>query len=1264
MAVNTGGVEYTIKVTTRGTASSINLLSQALVRLRNEINISRSGFAHLASVLGNSANAYLAFRQQLNDIRATLVSVNTGINTNTRAVQDNIRSTNTLANVQSRVENRTARMERRLGVVSRRLRRLRRDSQQAADSMSMLATAMRAIAGAVFIRYTWDLVKGTTLLAGRVQNLDTIMRTVGRTANISGGELKFTENRMKALGITTQAARIIITKFAQNNLELAKSLRIARIAQDAAVVSGTNSSIAAEKITIAIQRLDTRLLRNQGILINLRNEYQRVALATGRAENSLTAAEKQQIFMNAVLREGAALAGAYEAALQDVFKQYTSLDRKIEEAAVAFGSNFLPLFQIGVTAVDKFLTKFKELSDTSTTFVTVIGTLTGAIVTFGFLAAVAAVGLAIGTILAMLNPWVLGFIAVAAVIGGLVGGLSAMAERMKNIERLRKQEIEQLSYQSVQLRELTNELEGLASAQNRTAETERRMLDIKIATLELLTEEEKAVAGAAKSYEEFIAIVRGFTRFDVPIGETVDTQVKKLEADAKRIEETLRNWGVDVEKSLQSGTIEGDMGFFNAFHRDAEILLGDLKGVNMAISTLREQQRLTALQQLDELEKQSETAEQLAGDVIKQLDNRILKRINNDNVKEFFRLTGVLRDLSTQYMTNAQIQEQFKLRQEQTMSTQGAYVEQLRAEVKALEEQGAEAGEILEAKNKLIDAEAKLATSLRANIDSRIAAEERSKVIIEALQEGNALLRERVDTAGRELNAVLSKVRLVQGGLGEEAADAFQEMAENSRSATVSIEAQKEAIQELKEQIREQQEAIDSGTAEESAERNLEQLAERLHMSEQLLAIQIKLAEAQNRESIESFLAEIGASAAAIEELNYALDETAYKLKLIEEMKLPEDIADLVLEREKIKKDASDADATMTTAQTEIEARMKVLMAQKTLSEEEQAELANLQEAREKVIQARLLAEEKLKDDLIANEKEIAEARQKFNQEAVEEAEEEGRKLAEIQKKTFEESSKAILKAVEELEQKQQQVVDEVNKTQDFIVDKAFEIFGEQFGGQKELSNIFKDFSGAMAGAGNKEQVQTLEKLFVANVQKLQQDLFAKGDVFGAQAVGQVAGDLLKNLKQDADNRLAEIDRRDAELELAKERFEQAKAQAILDAQKLEVDKQLKDAIERLTAALGGNPLEPKNNEVRRQNPFRAGVGKGFTDALRGARNVGEAFSKLGEKVEDMAEQFAGDLNEQAGTMVGSARKLSQILEAERRAREQIDRALASLGLK
>lgn len=1264
MAVNTGGVEYTIKVTTRGTASSINQLSQALVRLRNEINISRSGFAHLASVLGNSANAYLAFRQQLNDIRATLVSVNTGINTNTRAVQDNIRSTNTLATAQGRVETRTARLERRMMIASRRLRRLRQTSQQAADGMTNLATAMRAIAGAVFIRYTWDLVKGTTLLAGRVQNLDTIMRTVGRTANISGGELKFTENRMKALGITTQAARIIITKFAQNNLELAKSLRIARIAQDAAVVSGTNSSIAAEKITIAIQRLDTRLLRNQGILINLRNEYQRVALATGRAENSLTAAEKQQIFMNAVLREGAALAGAYEAALQDVFKQYTSLDRKIEEAAVAFGSNFLPLFQIGVNAVDKFLTKFKELSDTSTGFVAIIGNLTGAIVTFGFLTALAAVGLAIGTILAMLSPWVLGFIAVATVVGGLVGGLSAMAERMKNIERLRKQEIEQTSFQAVQLRELVNELDSLAHAQKRTAETSRRMLDIRIAALELLSEEEKAVAGAAKSYEEFIAIVRGFTRFDVPIGESVDATVQKLETDAARIKKTLEDWGVDVEKSLSSGAVEGDIGFFSAFHKDAEILLGDLRDTNMAISTLREQQRLTALQQLDELEKQSETAEQLAGDVIKQLDNRILKRINNDNVKEFFRLTGVLRDLSTQYMTNAQIQEQFNLRQEQTMHTQGAYVAELRKEVAALEEQGAEAEVILEAKNKLIDAEAKLAIAFRANIDARIAAEERSKIIIEALQEGNSLLRERVDTAGRELNAVLTKVRLVQGGLGEEAADAFQEMAENSRASTVSIGAQKEAIQELRDQIKAQQEVIASGTADESAERTLKQLAERLNMSEQLLEISIKLANAENTESIESFLSEIGASAAAITDLNYALDETAYRLKLIEEMKLPEDIADLILEREKIRKDAGEQNTAMETAQAEIEARMRSLMAQKSLSEEEQLEIQNLQKARENVIQARLLSEEQLKDDLIANEKEIMDARRKFNEEAVKEAEDAGRELAETQKKTFEESSKAILAAVEDLEKKQQQVVDDINKTQDFIVEKTFDIFGEQFGGQRELAGIFKDFSGAMAGAGNKDQVQTLEKLFIANVQKLQQERFAKGDVFGAQAIGQVAGDLLKNLKQDADNRMAEIARRDAELELAKQRFEQAKAQAILDAQKLEVDKELKGAIERLTEALGGNALQPKNNEVRRQNPFRAGVGKGFTDALRGARNVGEAFSKLGEKVEDMAEQFAGDLNEQAGTMVGSARKLSQILESERRAREQIDRALASLGLK
>ncbi len=47
---------------------------------------------------------------------------------------------------------------------------------------------------------------------------------------------------MKALGITTQESSGIVTRFIQNQLSLADATKLARVAQDAAVIANQNSS--------------------------------------------------------------------------------------------------------------------------------------------------------------------------------------------------------------------------------------------------------------------------------------------------------------------------------------------------------------------------------------------------------------------------------------------------------------------------------------------------------------------------------------------------------------------------------------------------------------------------------------------------------------------------------------------------------------------------------------------------------------------------------------------------------------------------------------------------------------------------------------------------------------------------------------------------------------------------------------------------------------------------------------------------------------
>lgn len=205
-----------------------------------------------------------------------------------------------------------------------------------------------------------EIAVSAAMLAGRVEVLGIVLKNVGAQTGYAGGELDVMERKVRDLGITTQAAREGMTLLARNQLDLSKATQLARLAQDAAVIAGENSSEAFDKIAIAIQRLDTRLLRNRGIMINLRQLYQQHALQTGRVETTLTAQEKQQILLNAVLAKGSEIYNSYLSAMNSAAKRWYSLDRLIEEASRNIGQYYQPAFSALVDAMTAALELFNR----------------------------------------------------------------------------------------------------------------------------------------------------------------------------------------------------------------------------------------------------------------------------------------------------------------------------------------------------------------------------------------------------------------------------------------------------------------------------------------------------------------------------------------------------------------------------------------------------------------------------------------------------------------------------------------------------------------------------------------------------------------------------------------------------------------------------------------------------------------------------------------------------------------------------------------
>lgn len=255
------------------------------------------------------------------------------------------------------------------------------------------------------------LIAKSTLLAARVQTLGVVLQVVGKNAGYSAGQLGQYEAEVRKMGITTQAARQSLIRLAQANIDLADAQKIARVAQDAAVIGGVNSSEAFERLVHGMVTRQPEILRTIGILVNFEQEYVRFAKANDVAVESLTELQKQQIASNAVLEAGTRIAGSYEQAMTTAGKQMTSLARFTEEAQLALGQAFLPAFSELIMSLTAGLEWFNKLNPETQRFASY--TLAGA-------TAVTALS---GTML-LLASKMPGIIDGLSKVGNLVGGMS------------------------------------------------------------------------------------------------------------------------------------------------------------------------------------------------------------------------------------------------------------------------------------------------------------------------------------------------------------------------------------------------------------------------------------------------------------------------------------------------------------------------------------------------------------------------------------------------------------------------------------------------------------------------------------------------------------------------------------------------------------------------------------------------------------------------------------------------------------------------
>ena len=174
--------------------------------------------------------------------------------------------------------------------------------------------------------------------------MDASLRALAKANGLSYEKMQESVAAIRKQGIEAGTAQNLVAQFARNNLDLAKSTDLAKVAQDAAVISGRNSTEVLADLTHGITTQNSQVLRNAGLNVQAGQAIDQYAKSVGKSVKDLTDAERSQAVLNAVLESGKTVAGAYTEAMTEPGKVLRSFSRVVDDIKISVGEGLVQAF--------------------------------------------------------------------------------------------------------------------------------------------------------------------------------------------------------------------------------------------------------------------------------------------------------------------------------------------------------------------------------------------------------------------------------------------------------------------------------------------------------------------------------------------------------------------------------------------------------------------------------------------------------------------------------------------------------------------------------------------------------------------------------------------------------------------------------------------------------------------------------------------------------------------------------------------------------
>jgi phage-related protein len=207
------------------------------------------------------------------------------------------------------------------------------------SAFRLASTAMLA-AGAATVAFGIDSFK----TAARVGEMNATLRALSKgNEDVYQAMLK-TVDGIRGQGIEAGVAQNLVAQFSRNQLNLADSTKLASVAQDAAVISGQNSSETLDQLIHGITTQNSLVLRNAGVNVQAGKAMDEYAASIGKGARDLSEAERAQAVLNAVIAAGEPIAGAYASAMEEPGKVLRSFPRLFDDIKVTVGEGLVNAF--------------------------------------------------------------------------------------------------------------------------------------------------------------------------------------------------------------------------------------------------------------------------------------------------------------------------------------------------------------------------------------------------------------------------------------------------------------------------------------------------------------------------------------------------------------------------------------------------------------------------------------------------------------------------------------------------------------------------------------------------------------------------------------------------------------------------------------------------------------------------------------------------------------------------------------------------------